>query len=63
MQVYPAMLAELFEVLAKAERRGLLAEKIRFYARSSLLIVDEVGYLPITQGGAKPFLPTHKRTL
>lgn len=55
MQVYRAMLAELVEVLAKAERRGLLAEKIRFYARSSLLIVDEIGYLPITQGGANLF--------
>ena len=56
MQVYRATLAKLIEVLAKAERQGLLAEKIRFYARSSLLIVDEIGYLPITQGGANLFL-------
>lgn len=55
MQVYRATLAELVEVLAKAERQGQLAEKIRFYARSSLLIVDEIGYLPITQGGANLF--------
>jgi DNA replication protein DnaC len=55
MQVYRATLAELVEVLAKAERQGLLTEKIRFYARSSLLIVDEIGYLPITQGGANLF--------
>lgn len=55
MQVYRATLAELIETLAKAERQGLLAEKIRFYARSSLLIVDEIGYLPITQGGANLF--------
>lgn len=55
MQVYRATLAELVEVLGKAERQGLLAEKIRFYARSSLLIVDEIGYLPITQGGANLF--------
>jgi DNA replication protein DnaC len=54
-QVYRATLAELVEVLAKAERQGLLAEKIRFYTRSSLLIVDEIGYLPITQGGANLF--------
>jgi len=26
--------------------------KIRFYARSSLLIVDGIGYLPIASGGA-----------
>jgi len=55
MQVYRATLAELVEVLAKAERQGQLAEKIRSYARSSLLIVDEIGYLPITQGGANLF--------
>ena len=55
MQVYRATLAELVEVLAKSERQGQLAEKIRFYARSSLLIVDEIGYLPITQGGANLF--------
>ncbi|MFK7877148.1 MAG: ATP-binding protein [Paracoccaceae bacterium] len=55
MQVYRATFAELVEVLAKAERQGQLAVKIRFYARSSLLIVDEIGYLPITQGGANLF--------
>ncbi|WP_293573646.1 IS21-like element helper ATPase IstB [Phaeobacter sp.] len=54
-QVYRATLAELINALVKAEREGRLAEKIRFYARASLLIVDEIGYLPITQGGANLF--------
>lgn len=54
-QVYRATLAELIEALVKAEREGRLADKIRFYARPSLLIVDEIGYLPITQGGANLF--------
>jgi DNA replication protein DnaC len=54
-QVYRATLAELIDGLAKAEREGRLAEKIRFHARASLLIVDEIGYLPITQGGANLF--------
>lgn len=54
-QVYRATLAELIEALIKAEREGRLADKIRFYARPSLLIVDEIGYLPITQGGANLF--------
>lgn len=54
-QVYRATLAELIETLVKAEREGRLADKIRFYARPSLLIVDEIGYLPITQGGANLF--------
>ena len=38
-----------------AEREGRLAERIRSYARPALLIVDEIGYLPITAGGANLF--------
>ncbi|MBB2168054.1 ATP-binding protein [Gluconacetobacter aggeris] len=53
--VYRCTLAELIEALARAEREGRLAEKIRFYARAALLIVDEIGYLPITSGGANLF--------
>ncbi len=53
--VYRCSLAELIEGLSKAEREGRLVEKIRFYARASLLIVDEIGYLPITTGGANLF--------
>lgn len=52
---YRASLAELIDALTKAERQGELAEKIRFYTRSSLLIVDEIGYLPISRGGANLF--------
>jgi DNA replication protein DnaC len=48
--VYRCSLAELIEALTKAEREGRLVEKIRFYTRASLLIVDEIGYLPITPG-------------
>lgn len=50
-RVYRATLAELIEALVKAEREGWLADKLRFYARTSLLIVDEIGYLPISKGG------------
>lgn len=53
--VYRCTLAELIDALAQAEREGRLPERIRFYARSSLLIVDEIGYLPITSGGANLF--------
>lgn len=53
--VYRCSLAELIEALTLAERDRRLAEKIRFYARPSLLIVDEIGYLPITSGGANLF--------
>ena len=54
-RVYSATLAELIETLVKAEREGRLAEKLSFYTRASLLIVDEIGYLPITSGGANLF--------
>ena len=53
--VYKCTLAELINALLKAEREGRLPEKIRFYARAALLIIDEIGYLPITQGGANLF--------
>ena len=53
--VYRATLAELIEALVKAEREGRLAEKLRFYTRTSLLIVDEIGYLPVSNGGGNLF--------
>ena len=53
--VYRATLAEIVEALGRAEREGRLTERIRFYARPALLIVDEIGYLPITAGGANLF--------
>lgn len=28
-----------------------MRERIRYYCRSALLIVDEIGYLPVTPGG------------
>jgi DNA replication protein DnaC len=48
-------LADLVGALAKAERDGTLREKIRFYRRFSLLIVDEIGYLPVVAGGGNLF--------
>jgi len=42
-------------LFSRAEREGRLVEKIRFLSRTSLLIVDEIGYLPITLGGANLF--------
>ena len=53
--VYRANLAQLINALVKAEREGRLAEKICFYARSALLIVDEISNLPISAGGANLF--------
>ena len=53
--VYRCTLAELVEALGRAEREGRLLEKIRYMSRNALLIVDEIGYLPITPGGANLF--------
>lgn len=54
-RVYRATLPEIIEALSRAERDGRLPEKLRFFSRNSLLIVDEIGYLPITPGGANLF--------
>jgi DNA replication protein DnaC len=48
-------LADLITALAKAEREGALREKIRFYCRFALLIIDEIGYLPVVAGGGNLF--------
>jgi DNA replication protein DnaC len=48
-------LADLIDALARAEREGTLRQKIRFYRRFALLIVDEIGYLPVVSGGGNLF--------
>ena len=53
--VYFLRLADLIGSLAKAEREGTLRERIRFYCRPALLIVDEIGYLPVVPGGGNLF--------
>ena len=53
--VYFSSLADIVGSLAKAEREGQLRERLRFLARAALLIVDEIGYLPVTPGGGNLF--------
>jgi DNA replication protein DnaC len=53
--VYFTTLADIVGSLAKAEREGQLRERIRFFCRFSLLIVDEIGYLPVAAGGGNLF--------
>jgi DNA replication protein DnaC len=48
-------LADIVTSLAKAEREGQLRERIRYLCRTSLLIVDEIGYLPVIAGGGNLF--------
>ena len=53
--VYFATLADIVGALARAEREGALREQIRFFCRFALLIVDEIGYLPVIPGGGNLF--------
>ena len=53
--VYFSSLADIVATLAKAERDGALRDRIRYYCRFALLIVDEIGYLPVTPGGGNLF--------
>lgn len=53
--VFFATLAELVDSMRKAEREGKLRERVKFLGRYSLLIVDEIGYLPLGSGGGNLF--------
>jgi DNA replication protein DnaC len=53
--VYFSTLADIITSLAKAERDGQLRERLRYLCRAALLVVDEIGYLPVTPGGANLF--------
>jgi len=53
--VYFTTLADLIGSLARSEREGKLQERIRFFCRPSLLIVDEIGYLPVVHGSGNSF--------
>lgn len=53
--VYFATLAELVDSLRKAEREGRLRERVKFLSRYSILIVDEIGYLPVGSSGGNLF--------
>ena len=53
--VFFATLAELVDSMSKAEREGRLRERVKFLSRNSLLIVDEIGYLPVGVAGGNLF--------
>ncbi|GAA4246869.1 hypothetical protein GCM10022293_00160 [Azospirillum formosense] len=59
--VYFATLADIVGSLAKAEREGTLRERLRFLCRPQLLIVDEIGYLPVIAGGGNLFFQLVKQ--
>lgn len=47
--------AHLITTLTKAHAEGRLEEKLKFFTTPRLLIIDEIGYLPIDRAGANLF--------
>jgi DNA replication protein DnaC len=54
-RVYFATLADLLHSLEEAQAAGRLAQRLRTLVFPSLMVIDEIGYLPITRTGAMLF--------
>jgi len=54
-RVYYGTLAELIDSLEEAQAAGNLNRRLKTLSHPALLIVDEIGYLPLTQSGATLF--------
>ena len=50
--VYFTTLTELITVLIQAQRAGSLTSRLRYINRAALLILDEMGYLPLSREDA-----------
>ena len=51
-RVYYGTLADLVASLMEAKTAGNLARRLKVLTHPALLVVDEIGYLPVTQEGA-----------
>jgi len=51
-RVYYSTLADLINSLEEAQAAGRLARRLAILSYPSLLVVDEIGYLPVTRTGA-----------
>ena len=54
-RVYYGTLAGLVESLMEAKTAGNLARRLRVLTHPALLVIDEIGYLPVSQDGAMLF--------
>ncbi len=54
-RVYYGSLRDLIQSLQEAERKGQLRRRLRILTHPALLVVDEIGYLPVTHNGATLF--------
>lgn len=55
MSVYFTSLSRLIEDLKKAHKENHLEKRMRIYTGPKLLIIDEVGYLPLDGLGSNLF--------
>lgn len=60
-RVYYGTLAELITSLEEAQAAGQLTRRLAVLSHPSLLIVDEIGYLPVSQTGAVLFFQLMSR--
>ncbi len=54
-RIYFSTLSDMVLSLVEAEKQGRLKERLTVLRNPSLLIVDEIGYLPLTAGGTNIF--------
>src|SRR5690606_10709361 len=54
-RVYYGTLSDLITSLEEAQASGRLAQRLKVLTHPALLVVDEIGYLPITRTGAMLF--------
>ena len=60
-RVYYATLADLITSLEDAQQAGRLSHRLRTLVFPSLMIIDEIGYLPISRTGAMLFFQLMSR--
>jgi len=60
-RVYYGTLADLITSLEEAQHAGRLSQRLKTLVFPSLLVVDEIGYLPITPTGAMLFFQLMSR--
>ena len=60
-RVYYGTLADLITSLEEAQAAGRLTQRLKVLTHPSLLVVDEIGYLPVTRTGAMLFFQLMSR--
>ena len=60
-RVYYGTLAGLIDSLTDARAAGALSRRLRVLTHPALLVVDEIGYLPVSQDGAVLFFQLSQR--